>query len=97
VWRTSLPGGGGRTSAPFTGHARGTAGCDGKIYFGLAWCSTCCAYAGAMVFVPRREHLLDLLADLPASERERLMRSDVKLLDYLDRLVRRGKWSNHQL
>jgi hypothetical protein len=50
-----------------------------------------------MVFVPRSKRLSDLLADLPASERERLKRSEVKLLDYLDRLVRRGTWPNHQL
>ncbi|BCJ63085.1 hypothetical protein [Polymorphospora rubra] len=59
---------------------------------GLAWCSTCREYSGAMVFVPRAEHLPDLLADLPPSERERLARSEVRLLDYLDRLVRRGTW-----
>ncbi|WP_433345474.1 hypothetical protein [Micromonospora sp. CA-111912] len=45
-----------------------------------------------MVFVPRNERLPDLLADLPTPERERLVRSEVKLLDYLDRLVRRGSW-----
>ncbi|MFI6263201.1 hypothetical protein [Micromonospora sp. NPDC051006] len=43
-----------------------------------------------MVFVPRNERLSDLLADLPTPERERLARSEVKLLDHLDRLVRRG-------
>jgi hypothetical protein len=57
---------------------------------GLTWCSVCREYSGAMVFVPRSELLPDLLADLPAPERERLERSEVKLLDYLDRLVRRG-------
>lgn len=59
---------------------------------GLAWCSMCREYAGAMVFVPRGRHLPDLLADLSIGERERLARSEVKLLDYLDRLVRRGIW-----
>jgi hypothetical protein len=59
---------------------------------GLAWCSTCREYSGAMVFVPRGEHLTNLLADLPAPERERLARSEVKLVDYLDRLARRGAW-----
>jgi hypothetical protein len=59
---------------------------------GLAWCSNCREYSGAMVFVPRDEHLPDPLADLSMSERERLVRSEVKLLDHLDRLVRRGSW-----
>jgi hypothetical protein len=59
---------------------------------GLTWCSSCREYSGAMVHVPRDEHLPDALADLPRSERERLARSEVKLLDYLDRLARRGAW-----
>jgi hypothetical protein len=33
---------------------------------------------------------MDVLAELPASEQERLARSEVKLLDNLDRLARRG-------
>jgi hypothetical protein len=49
-----------------------------------------------MVSVPRGEHLVDLLAGLPELERERLARSEVKLLDYLDRLARRGLWPNDQ-
>lgn len=57
---------------------------------GLTWCSTCREYSGAMVIVPRNEDLWDPLADLPTPERERLVRSEVKLLDNLDRLVRRG-------
>jgi hypothetical protein len=59
---------------------------------GLAWCSSCREYSGSMVFVPRQERLPDLLADLPTAERGRLIRSEVRLLDYLDRLVRRGSW-----
>jgi hypothetical protein len=59
-----------------------------KRCVGLAWCSTCREYCAAMVFVPRGEYLPDLLAELPALEHERLVRSEVKLLDYLDRLVR---------
>ena len=55
---------------------------------GLAWCTSCREYTGAMVFVPREEHLPDPLAELSAPERERLARSEVKLLDHLDRLVR---------
>jgi hypothetical protein len=59
---------------------------------GLAWCSTCREYSGGMVYVPRGEHLTDALADLPAVRRNRLARGEVKLLDYLDRLARRGVW-----
>jgi hypothetical protein len=59
---------------------------------GLAWCSGCREYSGAMVYVPPGEHLTDVLADLPAVQRDRLARSEVKLLDYLDRLTRRGAW-----
>lgn len=62
----------------------------------LAWCSTCRRYSSAMVHVPRGERLTDLLADLPAPEREPLARSEVKLLDYLDRLARRGAWPPSQ-
>jgi len=58
----------------------------------LRWCSTCREFSGAMVFVPRGEELPDALAGLPGPERERLERSEVKLLDHLDRLVRRGAW-----
>ena len=58
----------------------------------LAWCPVCREYSAAMVYVPRDEHLPDLLAGLAASQREQLARSEPKLLDYLDRLVRRGVW-----
>jgi hypothetical protein len=37
-----------------------------------------------------------MLADLPELERERLTRSEVEVLDYLDRLVQRGKWSQRE-
>jgi hypothetical protein len=59
---------------------------------GLAWCSTCRTYTGNMVFVPRDEVLLDALAGLASHERDTLSRSEVRLLDHLDRLVRRGTW-----
>ena len=76
--------------------------CDGEIRsyapsdssyercIGLTWYSSCREYSGAMVCVPRGEDLPDALADLPRLERERLVRSEVKLLDYLDRP--RGAW-----
>lgn len=63
---------------------------------GLVWCSNCRDYSGSLVFVPQHEHFPDLLADLPRPERERLVRSEVRLLDYLDRLVRRGLWPTSQ-
>ncbi|WP_033341453.1 hypothetical protein [Catenuloplanes japonicus] len=59
---------------------------------GLAWCSRCREYSGAMVHVSRAEQLTDLLDGLPVAERERLLRSEAELLDYLDRLARRGRW-----
>lgn len=63
---------------------------------GLAWCSSCREYSGSLVFVPRHERLPDLLADLPTNEREWLVRTEVKLLDYLDRRVRRRSWPTRQ-
>lgn len=57
---------------------------------GLAWCSTCREYTGGVVHVARDESLPDALVDLPTAEREQLARSEVRLLDYLDRLVRHG-------
>jgi hypothetical protein len=45
-----------------------------------------------MVHIPRNRALWDALAELRDHERERLSRSEVKLLDYLDLIVRRGHW-----
>ncbi|GIF22433.1 hypothetical protein Ate02nite_51630 [Paractinoplanes tereljensis] len=59
---------------------------------GLTWCSACREYSGTMVYVARGVNLMNRLAGLPALEREKLLRSEVKLLDYLDRLARRGSW-----
>jgi hypothetical protein len=59
---------------------------------GLSWCSECRAYTGAMVHVSRQRALVDALAGASPQERDRVYRSEVRLLDYLDRLVRRGKW-----
>jgi hypothetical protein len=59
---------------------------------GLSWCSVCRSYTGAMVYIPRDRALWDALADLPDDERGRLYGGEVRLLDYLDRLVRRGRW-----
>ncbi|WP_272923874.1 hypothetical protein [Streptomyces sp. SID3343] len=38
-----------------------------------------------MVYVPRARVLVDALAGLPVEERERLERSEVRLIDYLSR------------
>lgn len=38
-----------------------------------------------MVFIPRDRVLVDALAHLPAERREQLVRSEAKLIDYLDR------------
>lgn len=59
---------------------------------GLSWCSTSRTYTGTMVRVPREQVLVDVLAGLSTPERDRVSRSEVRLLDYLDRLVRRGTW-----
>jgi len=36
-----------------------------------------------MVYVPRKKILVDALAELPAGQREKLMRSERKLVAYL--------------
>src|SRR5438552_662832 len=60
---------------------------------GMSWCSMCREYSANVVFASRDTVLWDALADLPAGERERLGRSSEKLREYLDRLVRRGLWT----
>lgn len=55
---------------------------------GLAWCSTCRIYSGNMVHVPRKRVLVDLLASLLPEQRERLLRSETRLIEYLDRQAR---------
>ena len=52
---------------------------------GLAWCSGCRIYSGNMVYVHRKRVLVDALAALPSEQRERLLRSETKLIDFLDR------------
>jgi hypothetical protein len=52
---------------------------------GLAWCLGCRIYTGAMVHVPRQRVLADALASLPRDRRERLERSEVKLIEFLAR------------
>lgn len=52
---------------------------------GFAWCSTCRVYAGNMVYVPRRRVLVDALAGLPNEQREQLLHSERRLIEFLDR------------
>ncbi len=52
---------------------------------GLAWCPTCRIYSGNMVHIPRRRVLVDLLASLPPEQRERLLRSETRVIEFLDR------------
>jgi hypothetical protein len=47
---------------------------------------------GAIVYVPSDKELPDALATLDEFERERLRRSEAKLVDHIDRLIRRGDW-----
>jgi len=58
----------------------------------LGWCAVCREYVGQMVHVPRRTDLADPLADLNPDDRAVLIRSEHRLIDHLDRLVRRGDW-----
>ncbi len=51
---------------------------------GFAWCSGCRIYSGSMVYVPRKRVLMDALAGLAPQERERLKRSEVQLIEYLN-------------
>jgi hypothetical protein len=52
---------------------------------GFAWCSGCRIYSGNMVYVHRKRVLVDALASLPSEQRARLLRSETKLIDFLDR------------
>lgn len=56
---------------------------------GLAWCSDCRTWSGAMVHVPRDRVLDDPLAGLAPDERDRLRRQERGLVRHLDRMVRR--------
>jgi len=55
---------------------------------GFAWCSTCRIYSGNMVHIPRKRVLVDALASLPPEERERLVRSETGLIEFLDHWLR---------
>ncbi|MDX2935449.1 hypothetical protein [Streptomyces ipomoeae] len=51
---------------------------------GLGWCSGCRIYSATMVRVPRTHVLVDALASLPEDQRERLLRKEAALVDFLD-------------
>jgi hypothetical protein len=77
-----------RSTYPGMSHRNHCPNCLWSRHLDRNWCSACRSYAGATVYVPRDRVLWDALADLPDHERERSSRSEVKLIDYLDRLVR---------
>ncbi|MFF9286759.1 hypothetical protein [Streptomyces griseosporeus] len=52
---------------------------------GLVWCSRCRVYSGTMVHVPRERVLADALGGLPPAQRERIARSEARLVQFLDR------------
>lgn len=58
---------------------------------GLAWCSGCRIYSGNVVHVPRKRVLVDALASLPREQRERFLRSETRLVEFLDRQARDGR------
>ncbi|MEV3927265.1 hypothetical protein [Actinomadura coerulea] len=45
-----------------------------------------------MVYVPPEENLPDALDRLDEFARERLLNSETKLIDHIDRLIRLGTW-----
>ncbi|AWW35719.1 hypothetical protein DN051_02820 [Streptomyces cadmiisoli] len=51
----------------------------------LAWCPGCRIYSGAMVHVPRTVVLADALTSLSPVQRERLLRKEAALIDFLNR------------
>jgi hypothetical protein len=60
---------------------------------GLAWCSICRDYTGAMVRVPRTEALDNPFAGLSLDEQRDLHMNERRLIDRLDRMIRRGEWT----
>lgn len=58
---------------------------------GFAWCSACRIYSGNMVHIPRKRVLVDALVSLPAERRERLLHSETRMIEFLDRWFRGGE------
>ncbi|MCB5179583.1 hypothetical protein [Streptomyces antimicrobicus] len=56
----------------------------------FAWCPVCRVYVSHLVHIPREQVLVDALAVLPSEQRARLLRSETRLVAYLDRQARRG-------
>ncbi|WP_407840974.1 hypothetical protein ACE1OC_38720 [Streptomyces sp. DSM 116496] len=52
---------------------------------GLVWCSGCRIYSGNVVHVPRERVLVDLFASLPPERRDRVLRSETRVVEFLDR------------
>ncbi|MFB6575839.1 hypothetical protein [Streptomyces sp. NPDC056402] len=44
-----------------------------------------------MVYVHRKRVLVDALAPLPCAQRERIARSETRLIEFLDRRLRDGR------
>ncbi|MFJ3925174.1 hypothetical protein [Streptomyces sp. NPDC090022] len=53
-------------------------------------------YRANTVHVPRQRALVDALAPLPDDQRERIARSETRLVDYLDRRARKGREDGDQ-
>jgi hypothetical protein len=58
---------------------------------GLVWCSSCRIYCSNLVHVSRRQVLVDALASVAPELRERLLRSETRLIKFLDRDARGGR------
>lgn len=54
----------------------------------LAWCSGCRIYSSDLVYIPRKRVLVDAVASLSPEQRERLLRSETRLIAFLDRQTR---------
>ncbi|MFJ5927168.1 hypothetical protein ACIQF6_31715 [Kitasatospora sp. NPDC092948] len=55
---------------------------------GISWCAACRTYSTFLGVVPRERALTDALAELPAEERERLLRKEHLLVAHLARRER---------
>ncbi|MFI5766407.1 hypothetical protein ACIA8F_36430 [Streptomyces sp. NPDC051563] len=58
---------------------------------GLAWCSPCRIYGANVVHVPRQRLLVDDFSALPSEQRDRVLRSETRVIEYLDRLAREAE------
>lgn len=58
----------------------------------LAWCTVCREYQGGMSYVAGNVELPDVRERVPPAERKRIGGGEVRLLELLDRLARRGEY-----